>query len=321
MEYGRRYVTPSLCEIDSGYAGRFAPSRRVHREVAGLQPFPPNLMEETLNVAKRCGFSLDELKYQYPQGVVPVGETPESYLRRVTYEGSGRRWPQGMTAKVQRQIEHELALICELKYEQYFLTVYDIVAFARSRGILCQGRGSAANSTVCYCFGVTEVDPARMSMLFERFISKERNEPPDIDIDFEHERREEVIPDDVFSALFQVAWSTVEAANDLFSLQEKIDAIGHSRIGQHTYTIGDAQRKYLQARGYEGSLRVLSRAMLDIRAACYIVVASLSGCRNHEIAYIRNNACRKIIDDEGNPYWWMHSRSTKTGEGACEWLV
>ena len=98
-----------------------------------------------------------------------------------------------MTAKVQHQIEHELALICELHYEPYFLTVYDIVSFARSRHILCQGRGSAANSAVCYCLGVTEVDPARMSVLFERFISKERNEPPDIDIDFEHERREEVI--------------------------------------------------------------------------------------------------------------------------------
>jgi len=157
------------------------------------QAFPDDLLAETLNVAARCTFSLSELQYQYPEEVVPKGETPESYLRRVTYEGAGRRWPNGMSAKVQRQIEHELALICELKYEQYFLTVYDVVAFARSRHILCQGRGSAANSVVCYCLHVTEVDPARMSVLFERFISKERNEPPDIDIDFEHERREEVI--------------------------------------------------------------------------------------------------------------------------------
>lgn len=144
-------------------------------------------------MTSRCDFSLDELKYQYPEEVVPAGETPESYLRRVTYEGAGRRWPDGMSAKVQHQIEHELGLICELQYEQYFLTVYDVVAFARSRHILCQGRGSAANSAVCYCLGMTEVDPDRMSVLFERFISKERNEPPDIDIDFEHERREEVI--------------------------------------------------------------------------------------------------------------------------------
>ena len=129
-------------------------------------------------MAARCDFSLDELRYQYPDEVVPAGETPASYLRRITYEGAGRRWPQGMPAKVQSQIEHELALIGDLKYEHYFLTVADIVAFARSRHILCQGRGSAANSVVCYCIGVTEVDPARMSVLFERFISKERNEPP-----------------------------------------------------------------------------------------------------------------------------------------------
>ena len=167
--------------------------RHLRSRLRLAQTYPDELMEETLRVAARCHFSLDELKYQYPQEVVPVGETPESYLRRVTYEGAGRRWPGGMTAKVQHQIEHELSLICDLKYEQYFLTVYDIVAFARSRHILCQGRGSAANSAVCYCLGVTEVDPARMSVLFERFISKERNEPPDIDVDFEHERREEVI--------------------------------------------------------------------------------------------------------------------------------
>ena len=167
--------------------------RHLRTRLRLAQTFPPDLMAETLKVAVRCDFSLDELSYQYPQEVVPVGETPESYLRRVTYEGAGRRWPGGMTAKVQHQIEHELTLICELHYEQYFLTVYDIVAFARSRHILCQGRGSAANSAVCYCLGVTEVDPARMNVLFERFISKERNEPPDIDIDFEHERREEVI--------------------------------------------------------------------------------------------------------------------------------
>ena len=167
--------------------------RHLRSRLRLAQTYPPELLAETLNVACRCHFSLDELKYQYPQEVVPAGETPAGYLRRMTYEGAGRRWPQGMAARIQQQIEHELALICELRYEQYFLTVYDIVAFARSRHILCQGRGSAANSVVCYCLGVTEVDPARMSMLFERFISRERNEPPDIDIDFEHERREEVI--------------------------------------------------------------------------------------------------------------------------------
>jgi error-prone DNA polymerase len=167
--------------------------RHLRTRLRLAQTYPEHLLAETLNVASRCTFSLDELRYQYPDEVVPAGETPASYLRRITYEGAGRRWPKGMPAKVQSQIEHELELIGELKYEHYFLTVADIVAFARSRHILCQGRGSAANSVICYCLGVTEVDPARMSVLFERFISKERNEPPDIDIDFEHERREEVL--------------------------------------------------------------------------------------------------------------------------------
>jgi error-prone DNA polymerase len=167
--------------------------RHLRTRLRLSQTFPPDLLAQTLQVAERCNFSLDELKYQYPDEVVPAGETPSSYLRRITYEGAGRRWPDGVPAKVQTQIEHELALIADLRYEHYFLTVYDIVAFARSRHILCQGRGSAANSVVCYCLGVTEVDPARMAVLFERFISKERNEPPDIDVDFEHERREEVI--------------------------------------------------------------------------------------------------------------------------------
>ncbi|MGE0675000.1 MAG: error-prone DNA polymerase [Methylibium sp.] len=167
--------------------------RHLRTRLRLSQTFPADLLAETLRVAERCSFSLDELKYQYPDEVVPARETPASYLRRITYEGAGRRWPEGVPAKVEAQIEHELQLIGEMRYEHYFLTVYDIVAFARSRQILCQGRGSAANSVVCYCLGVTEVDPARMSVLFERFISKERNEPPDIDVDFEHERREEVI--------------------------------------------------------------------------------------------------------------------------------
>jgi error-prone DNA polymerase len=124
---------------------------------------------------------------------VPEGETPASYLRRLSEEGMQRRWPEGVSEKVVRLVEHELELIRQLGYESYFLTVYDIVAFARSQNILCQGRGSAANSAVCFCLGITEVDPGRMAMLVERFISRERNEPPDIDVDFEHERREEVI--------------------------------------------------------------------------------------------------------------------------------
>ena len=178
---------------ECGYELQSNAERHLRSRLRLAHAFPPALLAETLQVASRCRFSLDELKYRYPQEVVPEGEAPGAYLRRMTYEGAGRRWPRGIQDKVQLQIEHELALIGELRYEHYFLTVYDIVAFARSRQILCQGRGSAANSVVCYCLGVTEVDPERMSVLFERFISRERNEPPDIDIDFEHERREEVI--------------------------------------------------------------------------------------------------------------------------------
>ncbi|WP_413893577.1 error-prone DNA polymerase [Candidatus Skiveiella danica] len=155
--------------------------------------YPPGLLANTTVVAARCRFSLDELRYQYPMETVLPGTTPAMTLRHHTEEGARVRYPQGVPAPVQKQIEHELALIAELQYEMYFLTVHDLVRFARSRGILCQGRGSAANSAVCYCLGVTEVDPARMSVLFERFISRERNEPPDIDVDFEHQRREEVI--------------------------------------------------------------------------------------------------------------------------------
>lgn len=150
-------------------------------------------LEETLEVATQCPFSLDELKYEYPDEICPEGLTPEAYLRQEAYIGAHRRFPKGIPPGVRKQIEHELDLIGALEYEPYFLTVYDIVKFARSRRILCQGRGSAANSAVCYCLGITEVDPVRSSGLFERFVSKERNEPPDIDVDFEHQRREEVI--------------------------------------------------------------------------------------------------------------------------------
>jgi error-prone DNA polymerase len=155
--------------------------------------YSPEALAETVRIARLCTFSLDELRYEYPNEVVPAGHTAASYLRSETYIGAHRRFRDGIPAKVQAQLEHELGLISEMEYEQYFLTVYDIVRFARSNNILCQGRGSAANSAVCYCLGITEVDPARGNLLFERFISKERNEPPDIDVDFEHQRREEVI--------------------------------------------------------------------------------------------------------------------------------
>jgi error-prone DNA polymerase len=155
--------------------------------------YPAALRQQTLYIAGMIDFSLDELRYEYPDELVPDGETPASHLRKLSEEGMQRRWPEGAPDKVRTLVEHELELIRSLEYEAYFLTVYDIVAYARSQGILCQGRGSAANSAVCFCLGITEVDPSRMAMLVERFISRERNEPPDIDVDFEHERREEVI--------------------------------------------------------------------------------------------------------------------------------
>jgi error-prone DNA polymerase len=164
---------------------------REHADLARI--YPPELLEQTLVVAERCKFSLDELRYEYPEELVPKDQTAISYLRQLTEAGLTQRFPDGVPDKARSLVEYELALIAELKYEPYFLTVHDIVRFARSRGILCQGRGSAANSAVCYALHITEVNPACMEMLFERFISKERGEPPDIDVDFEHERREEVI--------------------------------------------------------------------------------------------------------------------------------
>jgi len=150
-------------------------------------------LSRTLEVAARCTFSLDELRYEYPRELCPEGTTPLEHLCRLTWEGARERYPQGLPDKIRRLLEHELRLIEELQYEAYFLTVWDLVRYARSRGILCQGRGSTANSVVCFCLGVTAVDPERIDVLFERFVSKERNEAPDIDIDFEHARREEVI--------------------------------------------------------------------------------------------------------------------------------
>jgi error-prone DNA polymerase len=167
---------------------RYLRSRAVISEI-----YPADLLQETLRIAQATQFSLDELRYEYPDELVPAGETPSSYLRQLSEAGMARRWPGGTPQKVIALVEHELELIRDLKYEPFFLTVYDIVTYARQQNILCQGRGSAANSAVCFCLGITEVDPERMATLVERFISRERNEPPDIDVDFEHERREEVI--------------------------------------------------------------------------------------------------------------------------------
>jgi error-prone DNA polymerase len=156
--------------------------------------YPAELLDESVAIADACTFSLDELRYEYPRELVPDGHTPASYLRKLVEEGIRWRWPGGAPADTLATIEKELSLIADLRYEPYFLTVQDIVGYARSQNILCQGRGSAANSLVCYALGVSSVGPEReAALLFERFISRERGEPPDIDIDFEHDRREEVI--------------------------------------------------------------------------------------------------------------------------------
>ncbi len=226
----RRRVLDTLSAIRLGTtlnaagSALYANSERYLRPLARLaQRYPPELLAQTLIIAEQCNFSLGDLRYEYPEEIVPPGTTPAAHLRKLTYEGMCERYRRpGISAKLQGDkrlddaaswvevadaegkpvrvphrvvaiVEKELALIAALRYEAFFLTVRDIVKFARTQRILCQGRGSAANSAVCYCLGITEVDPARMQVLFERFISKERDEAPDIDVDFEHERREEVI--------------------------------------------------------------------------------------------------------------------------------
>ena len=167
--------------------------RHLRMRMRLAQLYPAELLAETVNIAGRCHFSLEQLRYEYPEELVPPGETPTTYLRKLVEDGCRRRFPQGVPATVRDLLEKELALIAELRYEPFFLTVQDIVRYAKSRDIFCQGRGSAANSAVCYALQITEVNPARQKLLFERFVSRERNEPPDIDVDFEHQRREEVI--------------------------------------------------------------------------------------------------------------------------------
>ena len=179
--------------FEAGYALFPNGERHLRTRLRLARLYPPELLAETGVIAGKCEFSLEQLRYEYPEEIVPAGETPTSWLRHEAEAGLERRYPAGVPAAVRERVEHELTVIAEMAYEAYFLTVYDIVRFARSQGILCQGRGSAANSVVCYALEITEVDPASSQLLFERFISRERGEPPDIDVDFEHERREEVI--------------------------------------------------------------------------------------------------------------------------------
>ena len=167
---------------------------KVPKELSRLFNWLPSAIQRTEFIREQVkSFSMDQLRYEYPHEVCPDDKAPIDYLRELTFQGLKFHYPKGVQEKVIQQIRHEFELIRELGYAKYFLTVYDLVNFARSRGILCQGRGAAANSAICFCLGITSVDPEKINLLFERFISRERNEPPDIDIDFEHERREEVI--------------------------------------------------------------------------------------------------------------------------------
>lgn len=200
---GRRALQDTMTAIrhhtsvaEAGYL-LFANGERHLRPLATLAAvYPPALLEETLRIAARCTFELKrDLHYQYPHELVPAGHTPTSWLQQLAEEGIHNRWPEGSAESIKAQIGKELAIIAELHYESYFLTVHDVVRFAREQKILCQGRGSAANSVLCFVLGITELNPAttKATMLFERFLSRERKEPPDIDVDFEHERREEVL--------------------------------------------------------------------------------------------------------------------------------
>ncbi|CAE6912765.1 DNA polymerase involved in damage-induced mutagenesis and translesion synthesis (TLS). It is not the major replicative DNA polymerase [Vibrio sp. B1FIG11] len=182
------------CSVDKLGFGRLSNAERALRPLNKLSRiYKSEWLEESTHIADLCEFNLSDLKYEYPTELIPDGYTPTSYLRMLVERGKKLRFPEGVPADIHQTIENELALIEELEYHYYFLTIHDIVMFAKQRGILYQGRGSAANSVVCYCLEITAVDPRQISVLFERFISREREEPPDIDVDFEHERREEVI--------------------------------------------------------------------------------------------------------------------------------
>lgn len=233
--------------------------------------YPPDLLAETQVIAHRCRFGLDELKYQYPSEVVPQGHTPASWLRHLCQSRLPERWPQGVSRKALDTLDKELRLITELGYESYFLTVYDIVDFARKQGILCQGRGSAANSVVCFVLGITELDPMEHRLLFERFLSRERNEPPDIDVDFEHDRREEVIQY-VFrrygrdrAALtavvntYHAAGAIRDVARALGLPTDQVDALAKC-CGRWSDRIPDAQR--LAEAGFEAQSSSLQRILV-----------------------------------------------------------
>jgi len=274
---GRRALQDTItairhhCTVMEAGTRLFANGERHLRSLSVLTAiYPPAMLVESNRIADRCRFDLSQLRYQYPHEVVPDAHTPSSWLRELTQRGVRWRWPEGATDKVTEQIDKELQLIAEKGYDSYFLTVHDIVEYARRQQILCQGRGSAANSAVCYALGITEINPAQSNLLFERFISRERDEPPDIDVDFEHERREEVIQY-VFrrygrerAALTAVAntyhgaGAIRDVARALGLPAEQIDQLARC-CGRWSSKVPDAQR--LSEAGFDAANPVLHRVL------------------------------------------------------------
>lgn len=292
------------CTVAQAGQYLFANGERHLRTLEQLaELYPADLLSETLCIAERCQFDLGQLRYQYPRELVPEGQTAASWLRQLCERGLAQRWPAGASDKVREVLAKELALIAELGYESYFLTVHDIVAFARSQHILCQGRGSAANSVVCFVLGITELDPMKHRLLFERFLSRERNEPPDIDVDFEHDRREEVIQY-VFrrygrhrAALtavvntYHAAGAVRDVARVLGLPADQVDALAKC-CGRWTDRIPDEQR--LAEAGFEPgspSLRrilVLAGQLIGFPAICLSIQAVSSFPSNRWTTWCRS---------------------------------
>ncbi|RUL69304.1 error-prone DNA polymerase [Dyella choica] len=248
--------------------------RHLRRRSKLEKTYPQALLDESVRIARRCTFDLKrDLQYQYPRELVPQGHTPVQWLRHLVAEGAAWRWPQGVPAEHQVTIEHELQLIEQKQYEAFFLTVHDIVRYARSEGILCQGRGSAANSIVCFALGVTDADPGKVKLLVERFISIERDEPPDIDVDFEHERREEVIQyvykkygrERAAIAATVISYRSKSAIRDVAKAlglpEDQID-----KLGRCFFRLGDASlHDRLREQGFDPDAPVL-RKLLELTA-------------------------------------------------------
>ncbi|HUB89436.1 MAG TPA: error-prone DNA polymerase [Dyella sp.] len=244
--------------------------RHLRRRATLEKIYPKALLDESVRIAKRCTFNLKkDLQYQYPRELVPEGCTPMQWLRHLVADGTAWRWPNGVPAEHQATIEHELQLIEKKKYEAFFLTVHDIVRYARSQGILCQGRGSAANSIVCFTLGVTDADPAKVTLLAERFISVERDEPPDIDVDFEHERREDVIQyvynkygrERAAIAATVISYRAKSAVRDVAKVlglpEDQID-----KLGRCFFRLGDASLPdRLREQGFDPDAPVMRRLL------------------------------------------------------------